>query len=71
MSVSVETTSETFKAAPPVELFATRILEIPGTSRQQYTVSPDGQRFLINTPADSANVSPITVVLNWNPGSKK
>jgi eukaryotic-like serine/threonine-protein kinase len=70
MSVSVETTSETFKAASPAELFATRLLEISGTSRQQYSVSPDGQRFLINVPTDSATIPPITVVLNWNPPAK-
>ena len=46
MSVSIETTpdGQTFKASPPTELFATRILEISGPNRQQYAVSPDGQR---------------------------
>jgi serine/threonine protein kinase len=74
MSVSVETTtdSQTFKAGPPVELFATHIVEVtPSAQRQQYAVSPDGQRFLMNVPTESASVSPITVVLNWNPAAKK
>ena len=32
---------------------------------QQYAVSPDGQRFLVNTTAEVT--SPITVILNWKP----
>jgi Tol biopolymer transport system component len=74
MSVTIETTSagQTFKAITPVELFAAHIVEVaPTTQRHQYAVSPDGQRFLINVPAESAAVSPITVVLNWNPAAKK
>jgi hypothetical protein len=69
MSVSVEPTPDgkTFRAAPPVELFATRLLEISVPNRQQYAVSPDGERFLLNVPTESATVSPITVVLNWRP----
>ena len=70
MSAAVETeaASPTFKAATPVELFATRIVQVPpATQRHQYAVSPDGQRFLINVSAESANVSPITVILNWKP----
>jgi hypothetical protein len=35
--------------------------------RQQYMVSPDGQRFLINSIMEKANASPITIVLNWKP----
>jgi serine/threonine protein kinase len=74
MSVSVETTQsgEAVKAAPPVALFAASIVEVPPTTqRQQYAVSPDGTRFLVNVLAESAAVSPITVVLNWNPGPTK
>jgi len=73
MSASVEMTtdSQTFKTGTPVELFATHIGESPRQQRPQYAVSPDGQRFLINVPIESASVSPITVVLNWNPGAKK
>ena len=32
---------------------------------QEYTASPDGQRFLINKVVQEA--SPITVLLNWKP----
>jgi hypothetical protein len=43
---------------------------VQGTFLQQYDVSPDGQRFLMNTITEEA-ASPITVILNWNPEAKK
>ena len=33
--------------------------------KQQYDVTPDGQRFLLNVERGASAVSPITVVLNW------
>jgi hypothetical protein len=33
--------------------------------RNHYDVSPDGQRFLINTPVQDETTAPVTVVLNW------
>jgi hypothetical protein len=36
-----------------------------------YTVSADGQRFLVNTPLEEDNSSPVTVVLNWAAEMKK
>jgi len=42
---------------------------LQGTFRQQYDVSSDGQRFLINTITEEA-ASPITVILNWKPRAK-
>jgi hypothetical protein len=40
---------------------------LPNTSyaRNQYDVTPDGQRFLINQPWGDASASSITVVVNW------
>jgi hypothetical protein len=32
---------------------------------QQYVVSPDGKRFLMNSLTEDASASPITVILNW------
>jgi dipeptidyl aminopeptidase/acylaminoacyl peptidase len=52
----------------PVALFQTRILEdgvYALADKQQYDVTADGQRFLINTPVEGATSSPLTVVLNW------
>ena len=54
----------------PVPLFATHIAGGAVTQRsdrQQYMVSPDGQRFLIATVLEEAATSPITVILNWKP----
>ena len=39
-----------------------------GVSRQQYAVSADGQRFLMNTVAAEANASPISLILGWKRG---
>jgi serine/threonine protein kinase len=50
----------------PVPLFATHVgAEFHGTSRQNYMVSPDGQRFLMNTVVSEGPASPITLILNW------
>ena len=46
----------------PHTLFQTRIT---GVARNHYTVSADGQRFLINSPISDPAIRPITVVLNW------
>jgi eukaryotic-like serine/threonine-protein kinase len=50
------------RAQTPHPLFQTRI---SGVARNHYTVSADGQRFLINSPTTDAAISPITVILNW------
>jgi hypothetical protein len=51
----------------PVPLFPTGIgRPLQGNLRQQYSVSPDGKRFLMNTLAEEAT-SPITFVLNLRP----
>ena len=47
--------------APPVLFDTAREL---GAFRQEYAVSADGQRFLLNTRLDTT-ASPMTVVLNW------
>jgi Tol biopolymer transport system component len=36
-----------------------------------YTVTADGQRFLLNTPVDESGGAPLTVVVNWMEGLKK
>jgi Tol biopolymer transport system component len=52
----------------PVPLFMTGIGgALQGNLRQQYSVSPDGNRFLMNTVAGEAVASPITIVLNLRP----
>jgi Tol biopolymer transport system component len=56
-----------FHATVPKVLFQTREI----TGRYPYTVTPDGQRFLVNTPLEEASTSPITVVLNWTAELKR
>jgi hypothetical protein len=34
--------------------------------RNNYVPARDGQRFLINTLADTANNQPLTFVINWS-----
>ena len=60
--------AQTVEPSNPVPLFATRIPggALQGAFKHQYSVSPDGQRFLINSQIATA-ASPITLVLNWQP----
>jgi dipeptidyl aminopeptidase/acylaminoacyl peptidase len=53
----------------PVRLFKPRFAPFSAISRQQYVVSSDGQRFLL-VAADDVPTPPITMVLNWTPGSR-
>jgi dipeptidyl aminopeptidase/acylaminoacyl peptidase len=56
------------EAAKPVPLFTTSVGDPDqAVSRQQYIVSPDGTRFLMNTVIGEDTASPITVILNWHP----
>jgi len=50
-------------------LFPVRIARgpLPSFNKQQYAVSSDGQRFLINLAADEGAASPITLIYNWKP----
>ena len=72
MAVPIRLASNPQTAEPgsPAPLFATRVGgALQGTIMQQYDVSSDGQRFLINTITEEA-ASPITVILNWKPRAK-
>jgi Tol biopolymer transport system component len=57
----------TIEPGPAVPLFPTRIGDPLLVERQQYYVSPDGRRFLMNIVGDEAAISPITVILNYKP----
>lgn len=51
----------------PTPLFITHLGgALQGMFRAQYEVSPDGQRFLMNTLVEEA-ASPLTILLNWRP----
>ena len=67
MSVSIRQspTGRVIEAAAPVPLFMTRLGgPLQANSRQQYMVSADGQRLLMNSLAEE-NAAPVTVILNW------
>ena len=36
-----------------------------------YAVAANGQRFLVNTPAQESESTPITVIVNWKRGEKR
>jgi Tol biopolymer transport system component len=73
MAVPISYTGRTGEAViepgTPVPLFDAHTVGGPYSPvgfRQQYDVSPDGQRFLVNSMTKEV-ASPITVVLNWKP----
>jgi Tol biopolymer transport system component len=56
------------EVSQPLALFQTQMFEAGAfvlSDRQQYDVTADGQRFLINTPVEGSASAPLTVVLNW------
>lgn len=64
MAVDVDTTSPAFQAGIPNELFQAQLVPL-SYWRNIYVPSPDGQRFLMITPAGQTRPEPIKVVLNW------
>jgi Tol biopolymer transport system component/predicted Ser/Thr protein kinase len=75
MAVDVKTAPK-FKHGTARSLFDTQVYSGPagGSSAFHYDVSPDGQRFLVNTTLQGespAASEAITVVLNWQSGLKK
>lgn len=71
MAATITVTGNTLEPGAPVMLFPTHIVGGGGDVQpgRQYDVGPDG-RFLINTQLNDA-VSPITLLQNWNPETKK
>jgi hypothetical protein len=62
----------TFEAGVAKALFPTMFGGQVGGGFERYRVTPDGQRFLINTlPQGQGSSAPITVVLNWSTVLKK
>jgi eukaryotic-like serine/threonine-protein kinase len=64
MAVEVNATSAAFQASIPKELFQAQLIPL-SYWRNIYVPSPDGQRFLMITPATQVKPEPITVVVNW------
>jgi len=62
MSASM-TLSSQFAAGVPQRFFASGVDSSTGTLRRTYTVTKDGQRFLLNVPQHRP--VPLNVVVNW------
>jgi len=63
MAVDVKTDAAQFEAGAPKPLFHAQLYD--ERRRNQYVVTPDGQRFLLVYPRELEKPSPITVVVNW------
>ena len=66
MAVDVEASSSSFEPGAPHPLFNTGIAGSFVDRFNQYLVTRDGQRVLVNRSADDENSAPITVVMNWD-----
>ena len=70
--VKLSPDGQSLDAGTPATLFSARIAggPVPGVAKQQYAVSSDGQRFLVNLAVDDDTPSPITIIYNWKPKAK-
>jgi hypothetical protein len=66
MAVDIKTDTG-FESDVPRELFVIRGLDAFNYT-SPYTVTADGQRFLLTVRASQARSSPISVVLSWTAG---
>jgi hypothetical protein len=66
MGVPIEP-GATLRAGAPIRLFSFGASTAARSTRRHivYDVTPDGQRFLINLPAEEPSSSRVTVVINW------
>ncbi len=71
MAVTV-TAGSSLEVGRPVALFQT-LMPLNGITddRNNYVPTQDGQRFLVNNLADTTNVQPLILVLNWAADLKK
>lgn len=60
-----------FQVGVPKVLFQTPVLGANDLIGSSWDVSPDGQRFLVNTAAEQQNAAPLTVLTNWQAKLKK
>ncbi len=66
MAAAVRRSADDIEFAPPAALFNTRVTTGHLDRRNQYLVSRDGQRVLVNLSEEDENAAPITVVVNWD-----
>ena len=66
VAVPVKSGENNFESGTPVALFQTHLRQpISAMDVVSYDVSPDGQKFLINTKMEDPNTAPLSVLLNW------
>jgi hypothetical protein len=67
--VKLSPDGRSLETGTPAALFPVRTAggPLPGNNKQQYAVSSDGQRFLVNLATDEGAASPITLIYNWKP----
>jgi eukaryotic-like serine/threonine-protein kinase len=71
MAVEVKT-GAAFEAGFPSGLFVTHTRQpISAMDFFSYDVTPDGQKFLVNTKVDTSNATPLSVILNWSSEMEK
>jgi dipeptidyl aminopeptidase/acylaminoacyl peptidase len=65
--IRLPTGGPTVQAGASVPLVLTHLAVAPVEIMDgpQYVVSPDGQRFLVNTAAQETNAPPLSLILNW------
>jgi len=66
MAAAVHRSADAIEFAPPIALFKTGVTSGHLDRRNQYLVSRDGQRVLVNLSEEDENAAPITVVVNWD-----
>jgi len=65
MAVDVRESASGFEVGRPHALFTVRMFYDAETYRTQYSVTADGQRFLVNAMVSEPKPPPIVIVLNW------
>jgi eukaryotic-like serine/threonine-protein kinase len=68
MAVAIKAPRDRLEIGIPRALFAIRPRPPVRLDAYPYDVSPDGQRFVVNTLRDDTTTTTITVVINWTAG---
>jgi eukaryotic-like serine/threonine-protein kinase len=71
MAVAMKPAMDRLDIGPPRALFEIRARPPVRLDAYSYDVTPDGQRFVVNTLMEDAVSNSITVVLNWTAGLPK
>jgi hypothetical protein len=67
-AVPIAVSDHGVRAGAPAALFRAPVGAVQDLARHHYIVSPDGQRFLLDTIVEE-QAPPIVVILNWKPAA--